>query len=302
MGEDFNKAANLPSDFKIHKETLEKMHETYVMPNTIPMPSEDSKKFTLKNGVYYTNGMPLANGQSHFDKLDIASVFKWAYAQLEPLAKDFTKDSYAIKELNTYFPAGIAYDSQNNAKGEAHLNNVLDLSQNLGIGGAVQTGHKYALAMGYDADVQFDGDGQHNVEYIAGLLEELENGADLAIGSRFLEPTDGFQSTVARRIGIRWLSWLIKLVTGKRISDPTSGLRASGPRALALFARDYPIDYPEPESIVTALSRGLTVREVPAVMNERATGSSSIKALSAVYYMAKVSLAILVVGLLQRKK
>lgn len=180
--------------------------------------------------------------------------------------------------------------------------NVLDLSQNLGIGGAVQTGHKYALAMGYDADVQFDGDGQHNVEYIAGLLEELENGADLAIGSRFLEPTDGFQSTVARRIGIRWLSWLIKLVTGKRISDPTSGLRASGPRALALFARDYPIDYPEPESIVTALSRGLTVREVPAVMNERATGSSSIKALSAVYYMAKVSLAILVVGLLQRKK
>lgn len=124
MGEDFNKAANLPSDFKIHKETLEKMHETYVMPNTIPMPSEDSKKFTLKNGVYYTNGMPLANGQSHFDKLDIASVFKWAYAQLEPLAKDFTKDSYAIKELNTYFPAGIAYDSQNNAKGEAHLKKV----------------------------------------------------------------------------------------------------------------------------------------------------------------------------------
>ncbi|TLD83867.1 hypothetical protein LS70_003405 [Helicobacter sp. MIT 11-5569] len=131
MGEDFNKAANLPSDFKIHKETLEKMHKTYVMPNTMPMPSEESRKFILKNGVYYADVMPLANGQSHFNKLDIASVFKWAYEQLEPLAKDFTKDSYAIKELNTYFPAGIAYDSHNNAKGEVHLKKVYNNQEEL---------------------------------------------------------------------------------------------------------------------------------------------------------------------------
>ncbi|MBX7491028.1 Cj0814 family flagellar-dependent secreted protein [Helicobacter turcicus] len=124
MGEDFNKAAGLPSDYKIHKETLDKMYAKYVKPNTMLIPSEASKHFTLKNGVYYSRNLPLANGQSHFDKLDIASVFKWAYSQLEPLAKDFTKDFYTIKELNQYFPAGIAYDSQNNATGEVTLKQV----------------------------------------------------------------------------------------------------------------------------------------------------------------------------------
>ncbi|RDU61421.1 Cj0814 family flagellar-dependent secreted protein [Helicobacter ganmani] len=111
MGADFNKKAGLPSDFKIHKETLEKMHKTYVTPNTMSMPSGESANFTLQNGVYYAGAMPLANGQSYFNKLDIASVFKWAYTQLEPLIKDSTKNAYNLGELQKYFPAGIAYDS-----------------------------------------------------------------------------------------------------------------------------------------------------------------------------------------------
>ena len=170
--------------------------------------------------------------------------------------------------------------------------NVLDLPRNLGIGGAVQAGHKYALRNGYDVDIQVDGDGQHDISYIPLLIKEIEAGADLAIGSRFLIQTEGFQSTTMRRIGIKWLSFMLKLLYKKSITDPTSGFRASGRRALELFSRTYPIDYPEPESIAESLNHGLTVREVSVEMKERAGGTSSIKVFSSVYYMIKVSLAI----------
>lgn len=174
----------------------------------------------------------------------------------------------------------------------AHELNVLDLPQNLGIGGAVQAGHKYAQRFGYDVDVQVDGDGQHDPTCIPRLLEQIEEGADLAIGSRFLEETDGFQSTFMRRIGITWLSFWIKLFTGKHVTDPTSGFRASGQRAINLFCKNYPVDYPEPESIALALKMGLSVREVPVSMLERQGGKSSIGGFSSIYYMIKVSLAI----------
>ncbi|OUO87537.1 glycosyl transferase family 2 [Gordonibacter urolithinfaciens] len=173
---------------------------------------------------------------------------------------------------------------------------VLDLKHNLGIGGAVQAGHKYALEHGYDADVQFDGDGQHDVNYVAPLLELLEKGADLAIGSRFCGDSDGFKSSAMRRIGIRWLAGCIKLFAGKRVTDPTSGFRACNRRAIELFCRNYPTDYPEPESIVTALKNGLEVQEASVIMHERAGGASSIRALSSVYYMIKVSLAIAIMS------
>ena len=172
--------------------------------------------------------------------------------------------------------------------------NVLDLPQNLGIGGAVQAGHKYALARGYDVDVQVDGDGQHDPSYIPRLVGLIGDGADLAIGSRFLEPGDGFRSTPLRRVGIAWLRGLIRLLTGTSVTDPTSGFRACGPRALRLFCERYPMDYPEPESIATALRAGLDVREVPVRMMERKGGSSSIGGLSSVYYMVKVTLAVMV--------
>ena len=170
--------------------------------------------------------------------------------------------------------------------------NVIDLPQNLGIGGAVQTGHKYARDMDYDVDIQLDGDGQHDPAYLGKLVAEIQNGADLVIGSRFLEQTEGFQSTFMRRVGITWLSFWIKLLTGKRITDPTSGFRACGRRATNLFAQSYPIDYPEPDSIAHALRLGMDVREVSVEMRERQGGVSSIGGFKSVYYMIKVTLAI----------
>ena len=173
-----------------------------------------------------------------------------------------------------------------------HNLNVLDLPQNLGIGGAVQAGHKYARRFDYDVDVQVDGDGQHDPTFIPKLVELIEDGADLAIGSRFLEETEGFQSTYMRRVGITWLSFWIKLFTGRRLTDPTSGFRACGRRAIELFCKSYPMDYPEPDSIAHAIREGLSVREAPVSMLERQGGRSSISGLSSIYYMIKVSLAI----------
>lgn len=170
--------------------------------------------------------------------------------------------------------------------------NVLDLPINLGISGAVQAGHKYAQRFGYDVDIQVDGDGQHDPSYIPQLVSLIEQGADLAIGSRFIEKSDGFQSTFMRRVGITWLSFWLKLFTGKRVTDPTSGFRASGRRAIDLFCESYPMDYPEPDSIAHALRCGLDVRETPVSMLARQGGRSSIGGLSSVYYMVKVSLAI----------
>lgn len=175
---------------------------------------------------------------------------------------------------------------------EAHQFNMLDLSQNLGIGGAVQAGHKYAYRYGYDIDIQVDGDGQHDPSYIPDLINKIEQGADLVIGSRFVAQTDGFKSTLMRRVGIKWLSFWLKLLTGTVIKDPTSGFRASGKKAIELFANSYPIDYPEPDSIATAIRKGLCVCEVPVEMRERNGGSSSISGLSSIYYMIKVTIAI----------
>ena len=176
----------------------------------------------------------------------------------------------------------------------AHGFNMLDLPLNLGIGGAVQAGHKYALEHGYDADIQFDGDGQHDVASIPALLKPIEEGADLVVGSRFISEENTFQSTAARRLGIRWLKGVLKFVVGQDFTDATSGFRACNRRAMELFAGYYPSDYPEPESIAYAVAHGMNVCEVPAIMHERQGGTSSIGGLSALYYMIKVSLAILI--------
>lgn len=172
--------------------------------------------------------------------------------------------------------------------------NVINLPINLGIGGAVQTGYRYAYEQGYDVAVQVDGDGQHDPEFLnimAGYL--IKNELDMVIGSRFIEKK-GFQSSRARRIGINFFSALIKLLTGKRITDPTSGLRMIGRNVMAIFARDYPRDYPEPESVVAVLRQNLKVEEIPVIMHERMGGVSSISLKKSVYYMIKVTLAILI--------
>lgn len=177
---------------------------------------------------------------------------------------------------------------------EEHGFHYVDLPINLGIGGAVQTGYKYAWENGYDMAVQVDGDGQHDPEFLelmAGYLETHQ--VDMVIGSRFIEK-QGFQSSGMRRIGIRFFSGLIRLMTGKTITDPTSGLRMAGRNVIELFSKDYPRDYPEPESVVAILRKGLKVAEVPVIMREREGGVSSISMKKSVYYMVKVTLAILI--------
>ena len=172
--------------------------------------------------------------------------------------------------------------------------NVVNLPINLGIGGAVQTGYKYAFEYGYDVAVQVDGDGQHDPEFLNTMAEFMQqNKVDMVIGSRFIEKK-GFQSSVARRMGIKFFSWLIKILTGERITDPTSGLRMIGCNVINIFAKDYPKDYPEPESVVAVLRRKLIVKEIPVVMPEREGGGSSISPKKSIYYMIKVTLAILI--------
>ena len=172
--------------------------------------------------------------------------------------------------------------------------NFVDSPINLGIGGAVQTGYRYALEFGYDIAVQVDADGQHNPEFLKIMAEELENtDAAMVIGSRFID-NEGFQSTFARRLGIRFFTALIKMLTGKTITDPTSGLRMVGKKGIEIFAKDYPNDYPEPETAVALLVRGMDIIEIPVIMNERQGGVSSINIVKSVYYMVKVTIAILV--------
>ena len=172
--------------------------------------------------------------------------------------------------------------------------NHISLPINLGIGGAVQTGYKYAFENGYDIAVQVDGDGQHDVSYLEKMCIEMQNqNADMVIGSRFITK-EGFQSTFMRRVGITYFTRLIKLLTGITITDPTSGFRLINRKVIALFAKDYPRDYPEPESIVELLCKKYKVIEVPVQMKERAGGQSSIRMWNSVYYMIKVSFAIFV--------
>lgn len=175
--------------------------------------------------------------------------------------------------------------------------NLIDLPCNLGIGGAVQTGYKYAYYNDYDVAIQFDGDGQHDAKYIKALIEEIENGNDLVIGSRYICEKNEFKSTAMRRLGSNILRWLIKVFAKTKVTDPTSGFRACNTRVIKLFANDYPTDYPEPETVASIACRGLKVTEVPVEMKERVGGTSSINALKSVYYMIKVGLAIIFVSL-----
>ncbi|MBJ8325326.1 glycosyltransferase [Streptococcus pacificus] len=179
--------------------------------------------------------------------------------------------------------------------------NVISLPINLGIGGAVQTGYRYAQRNGYDVAVQVDGDGQHNPLFLSKMLHELtESNLDMVIGSRFIT-NEGFQSSFARRVGIRYFRWLIKLITGETITDATSGLRMVNKKLIERFSFNYPDDYPEPETVVEALINGNNIKEIPVIMNERIGGVSSISMSKSIYYMIKVTLAILFVKLRGKK-
>jgi glycosyltransferase involved in cell wall biosynthesis len=176
---------------------------------------------------------------------------------------------------------------------------VLRLPFNVGIGGAVQTGYKYAEENGFDIAVQVDGDGQHDPEEIGRLLEPIYAGrADMVVGSRFA-PGGGYRGTPLRRVGIHLFAAIVSLIVRARVTDTTSGFRAVNRKAIELFAADYPQDYPEVEATVLLVRRGLRMLEVPVKMRVRETGTSSITTLRAGYYMIKVLLA-LFIGLFRR--
>jgi glycosyltransferase involved in cell wall biosynthesis len=170
---------------------------------------------------------------------------------------------------------------------------VIDLPVNLGIGGAVQTGILYARNNGYDIAIQLDGDGQHPPKELGKLVSfHLESGANIVIGSRFLEK-EGFQSSFARRLGIKYFHWVNRLMTGLHIYDSTSGFRLFDKAAIKVAAVNYPDEYPEPESLVVFSKAGLKIAEVPVVMSARLGGQSSIRHFGSLYYCIKVSLAML---------
>ena len=170
----------------------------------------------------------------------------------------------------------------------------LKLPVNLGIGGTVQAGYLYGVRHGYDLAVQIDGDGQHDAAFLDMMAQALmDHQVDMVIGSRFITK-EGFQSSSLRRVGIRFFSILIRLLTGHTITDPTSGMRMVNRKVMKVYAKDYPKDYPEPESAVQILSRGYKIMEVPVIMNERMGGVSSINLRNSVYYMIKVTLSIFI--------
>ena len=175
-----------------------------------------------------------------------------------------------------------------------HDLNVINLPVNLGIGGAVQTGYLYAFNHNYDVAVQFDGDGQHDASYLERMVDLLvEKELDMVIGSRFIE-NKGFQSSGIRRIGIKYFTFLIHLLFGQRITDATSGMRLCNRKTMSLFMKEYPRDYPEPESVARLLRQKYKVEEIPVIMHERVAGVSSISLSKSAYYMIKVSLAIFI--------
>jgi glycosyltransferase involved in cell wall biosynthesis len=180
-----------------------------------------------------------------------------------------------------------------------HGAHVVRLPFNLGIGGAVQTGFRYAWENGYDLAVRLDGDGQHDPAELPKVLEPVLAGtADIVVGSRFVGDRS-YRSSAARRVGIRLLAVIVSAIARQRVTDTTSGFQALNRKALALFAADYPHDYPEVEGMVMTIKHKLRLQEVPVRMREREHGQSSITALRSIYYMAKVLLA-LFVGLFRR--
>ncbi len=164
---------------------------------------------------------------------------------------------------------------------------------NLGIGSAVQSGFKFAFEHNYDVAIQVDGDGQHDPKYIPKMLELIQdNVADVIGGSRFLTK-EGFQSSLFRRLGIKYFEILFKILTGKKVTDCTAGFRAFSKDTIKLISKVYPDDFPEPEAVIHIYKAGFTFTEVPVVMRERLGGQSSISGIKPLIYMIKVTLALL---------
>jgi glycosyltransferase involved in cell wall biosynthesis len=175
---------------------------------------------------------------------------------------------------------------------------VLRLPFNVGIGGAVQTGIRYARDEGYEVAARLDGDGQHDASELGKLLAPIRAGdADLVIGSRFVDPGGSYRPPFARRMGIRIFARLVSVLGGQRVTDTTSGFVALNRTGIELFADEYPHDYPEVEATLVALRSGLRLSQVQVEMRERQTGTSSITFVRSLYYIVKVMLALIVASL-----
>lgn len=216
-----------------------------------------------------------------------------AYNEEETIGRVLTE----LREHAPHYDVLVVDDGSRDRTAEivrSHRAELIRLPLNLGIGGAMQTGFKYALRKGYDVAVQCDADGQHPVETIPALVERLQAGdADVVIGSRYVAHTE-YTPSFYRRVGKSILSRVVDFFIGGGITDTTSGFRAINRRALAVLARQYPEDYPEAEVLVILHKAGLKAIEVPVRMRSRQGGASSIGAAQALYYMAKVVLAIFI--------
>ena len=230
-----------------------------------------------------------------------------SYNEEDNVLSNYKKIIDYNKKHNTNYDVIVINDGSKDKTEEICIENDIphiSLVHNLGIGGAVQTGYKYAYENDYDVAVQFDGDGQHDVRYVKDNVKPIkENKADMVIGSRFIDKSSSnFKSSKARRIGITLISFFIKLITGKKIYDTTSGFRAANKKVVERFVNNYPVEYPEPVSTTEVLRLGYNVEEIPVSMNERENGVSSIKAWKNVYYMVNVILSIVILGLGVKKK
>lgn len=195
--------------------------------------------------------------------------------------------------------------SKDSTKEIIEKNNIphINLIHNLGIGGAVQTGYKYAYENNYDIAIQLDADGQHDVKYVKDIIKPIiTDNCDLVIGSRYIDKNASeFKSTRARQYGIKIISFIMKLVTKNKIYDTTSGFRACNRKVIKKFSSDYPTEYPEPITTTELLKQGYSIKEVPVSMKERAGGKSSIRSWKNFYYMINVCLSILMISIRRYK-
>ena len=212
---------------------------------------------------------------------------------------------YNKKNKTKYDYIVINDGSKDNTENILISNNIkhINLIHNLGIGGAVQTGYKYAYENSYDIAIQFDGDGQHDVNYVKDIIMPIiDNKADFVIGSRFIKKDkNNFNSTFTRRIGINLISFFIRLTTKSKIYDTTSGFRAANKSIIKLFAHDYPLEYPEPITTVHLLQMKYRIKEIPVKMKIRLGGKSSINSWKNLYYMINVILSILTTDVRRQK-